>query len=644
MDVRRSNILYWNVESQGIVFGPFVNRNHFAFYINLCIGLGLGILLSLRESKPRLRAGGFTALLAHPESLWVLVVLALMLYGELACLSRGGVVALLGATVVCVTLSFRHALRFGAIGAAVLIAGAALVLAVFFAYDPFIARLATFWNGEATHDSRMFLWSKIWPILKSFPLWGTGYGTFRYIEPIYLHTPSDVGLCYEFAHNEYIEGLIEGGVLRLGLMLSAIGLVYRLGVCALLAHAEKSVAALGLGALFAFTALVIHSFVEFGIHIPAIAMLSAVIVALLCGLGQAENDGGLAAGQRPPGWRLVPWGVAATCMSLGIVLVVVGWGQARLEATRHRLDSLTTNTVPALEYKVEWLDFVAGILPEDANVHADLTEAHLGLCDAMQSDDAARHSAERPRIVQQHYGAALRHLLLARDLCPLLPVPHVRIAANRDSFSHADGRGAYLARAKFLDPSDPELWYLCGLQELSDGHEDEAWASWRQSLELSRRFLQKIVDQSAAKLGADGMLRRLLPDDPAVLLSVALYAYPRRQETAIQQPFFVKGLALLESRGSSLPPGDWVLKANLCALLNKPAEAIEALQTALTLRPGETAWRFQLATFLHQQQRDKEALYEVRLLLDREPAHPGALELSAILARKAAEGKLPTGF
>ena len=39
------NTLYWHVVSEGAVFGPFVDRDHFAFYINLCIGLGLGSAL-----------------------------------------------------------------------------------------------------------------------------------------------------------------------------------------------------------------------------------------------------------------------------------------------------------------------------------------------------------------------------------------------------------------------------------------------------------------------------------------------------------------------------------------------------------------------------------------------------------------------
>src|SRR5262249_538671 len=37
-------LLYWSVPTRGQIFGPFINRNHFAGYVNLCAGLGVGLL------------------------------------------------------------------------------------------------------------------------------------------------------------------------------------------------------------------------------------------------------------------------------------------------------------------------------------------------------------------------------------------------------------------------------------------------------------------------------------------------------------------------------------------------------------------------------------------------------------------------
>ena len=58
------NVVYGAILTQGEVFGPFVNRNHFAFYVNLCIGLGVGLLLS---SKPV----AWREFVHEPRRLWI---------------------------------------------------------------------------------------------------------------------------------------------------------------------------------------------------------------------------------------------------------------------------------------------------------------------------------------------------------------------------------------------------------------------------------------------------------------------------------------------------------------------------------------------------------------------------------------------
>ncbi len=630
--------LYWYFPSRGTVFGPFVDRDHFAFYINLCIGLGLGLLLSLRESRPELREGGFAALLRHSEALWILVALALMFSATLLCLCRGGVISLSCAAAVCVVLSLRHSLRFGAIGVAVPVTATALAIGIFFAYEPFLTRLSTLWTGTAYQKSgRISLLSSGWPIVKSFPLWGTGYGTFRYLEPLYFHTSREIGLSYEHAHDEYLEGLIEGGAVRLGLTALAFALVYRLGLRAIAAQRGKPAAALGLGAIFSFTTMTVHSLGEFGLHIPAIALLATVVAALLCGLHDAESGGRGTAVAQARWWGLAPAGVAAICALLAFLLVMAGGRLARVESLRNVLAEGAA--APPLEYQIAGLEFALDLAPNDADLHVEVAQAHLSLGDEIRSDPTL-DPQERQQAWREHQGNALRHFLLARDLCPLLTLPHVRIAANRDSLSRADDRGVYLARAKFLAPADPQLWYFCGLQELADEHEDEAWSSWRRSLALSDRFLERIVDQSVAMLGADGLLHELLPDDPAMLSAVALHVYPRREDAARQRPFFEKALALLEDRGGTLQAEEWSLKAGLCARLGKPAEAVDAWHAALALRPLEIGWRYELAGLLHQQHRDEEARRELRLVLDREPGHSAARQLSAVMAREA-DGERP---
>ena len=93
-----------------------------------------------------------------------------------------------------------------------------------------------------------------------------------------------------------------------------------------------------------FTTLVIHSFGDFGLHIPAIALLATVLAAHLCGLEQEDRglaQGSAAAEPRSGGdeYRLrigglAPFLGAATAVALGLVLCGAGWRAHRVDRLR----------------------------------------------------------------------------------------------------------------------------------------------------------------------------------------------------------------------------------------------------------------------------------------------------------------------
>src|SRR5205823_3573941 len=103
---------------------------------------------------------------------------------------------------------------------------------------------------------------------------------------------------------------------------------------------------------------------------------------------------------------------------------------------------------------------------------------------------------------------------------------HLGIASLHDVLARAEPRNVYLERAKRLAPADALLWYLYGLDELVHGRSEQAWRSWRRSLELSDRHRPAILDLGARKLAPDELVRRVVPDRPDVLLAAASYLYP----------------------------------------------------------------------------------------------------------------------
>ncbi len=155
-------------------------------------------------------------------------------------------------------------------------------------------------------------------------------------------------------------------------------------------------------------------------------------------------------------------------------------------------------------------------VPNDPQLEAALGEAWI------QRYDEQKSSAARD--------TALDHYRRARDLCPLLVMPQMRLA----TYAPAGERPGYLRAVKLLRPADSEIWYLAGLQEWHDKQQSEALATWKQTLTLSDRWLPTILDQLAPLYGNAEQLKQALPEQPELYAQAAQYLVDRPEETPDQ--------------------------------------------------------------------------------------------------------------
>ncbi len=299
--------------------------------------------------------------------------------------------------------------------------------------------MASLWGGY-DEESRTTTWLNVLPGTKDFPLFGTGYGAFRLVEPLSAGLASDPALEWDHAHNEYVEAWSRGGGVRLTLTLLAIVLTFRLGLQALILQRGRPVAGLIVGRRAAWTTVVIHSFVDFGIHIPAIALLTTVVGAHLAGLGAG---GGLPEAAEAPSLRLggtVALLGASAVVALGVLIVGAGWRMDEADrAARSARRLARTEGDQAREQQLQLLRAAVARTPDDAELHTALADAYM-----QAGNERAAEEGDDARFVLP----ALRHYREARDLCPLLPGPQVRLASLVDYFERADPRRLYLDRAK----------------------------------------------------------------------------------------------------------------------------------------------------------------------------------------------------
>lgn len=222
--------------------------------------------------------------------------------GVLLTGSRGGYASAMTSLLVFAVLSLLILKRvgtrlfwsIGALGAlaAVIIGGAALL---FIKKSDYLAERAH--NALSTAPVRLDLWHAAIEEWKTAPLLGTGSGTYLYYGR--MHRTERMQQDPVHAHNDYLHLLAEYGVGGGALLLFFLTAHLRNGWKNFQRLGPKRVAvsnqllsnslALNLGALGAVAAYLVHSFVDFNLHIPANVLLMAFAFGILTNAGVARE-------------------------------------------------------------------------------------------------------------------------------------------------------------------------------------------------------------------------------------------------------------------------------------------------------------------------------------------------------------------
>ena len=278
--------LYWVRELTlgGTPFGPFVNRNHYAGYMELTTPLPLALAL----------AGGVPGD-RRPLYLFMSVVMAASL---VLSLSRGGILSFLCQMGVMAAL-FRFAqgpgegtrsklLGLGLVGIGL------LALIVWLGPEPVWRRLGTLTGGDPAQlfPGRLDVWRDTLRIVAAFPLAGSGLGTFPLLHMVYKTRPTDA--VYYEAHNDYLQVLTETGVLGGGLLLLFGLLAAGRALHRLRFERDRTLVGVRIGALTGCAGMAFHSVTDFNLQIPANAVLFFILAGLAtmpniqCGVRSAE--------------------------------------------------------------------------------------------------------------------------------------------------------------------------------------------------------------------------------------------------------------------------------------------------------------------------------------------------------------------
>ncbi|PYQ09996.1 MAG: hypothetical protein DMH00_12050 [Acidobacteria bacterium] len=169
--------------------GTFINRNHFAAFLEMTLLVALGLLFS-RLREPQVEETWRERLLALTDrraslNLTLLLCIAIVSVGLVLSYSRAGIILGLTAAGCFCLAQLRHGWSLQKTLLVALLAGVVFVPVYGVGYWTLTGRYALLTGEMTTPGGRMAVWRKTAEIIRDFPLAGTGVGTFQYVFPRY---------------------------------------------------------------------------------------------------------------------------------------------------------------------------------------------------------------------------------------------------------------------------------------------------------------------------------------------------------------------------------------------------------------------------------------------------------------------------
>lgn len=266
---------------QAIPFGSFVNGHHFAAFMEMTLGLTLGLLFGEATKKDKR----------------LLLVIATVIMGMAVIFtgSRGGMVALLGVIsfIVIANLlkkpstevdsepeikrNLRRKFTFVACGLALIIGLFGAV--IFLGGDESVMRSVGLQNNlEDFTNGRRHFWQVAWRIFLDYPILGAGLDAFGTAFTRYDSWNGSYRI--EQAHNDYLQVLADAGIVGFACVAWFIYLLFKQSASAITKADDNFQQNVAIGALAGCFGILIHSFFDFPLRTPSNALFFLTLSAL----------------------------------------------------------------------------------------------------------------------------------------------------------------------------------------------------------------------------------------------------------------------------------------------------------------------------------------------------------------------------
>jgi tetratricopeptide (TPR) repeat protein len=462
-------------------------------------------------------------------------------------------------------------------------------------------------TARVLEDQRWSQWKDGFRTAIAYLPSGSGLGSYGYASLPFQSEPR--GFWFREAHNQYLEVLVESGVI--GFSILAMGLFWFARHCILLVRSDRNIRGAsearrwGLLGLAILIAAGLQSCVDFVIAIPANLLLYAVMIGIICSIRSKPTTDPLV---RLP-YRLQ---IAAT-MFICVAFLVFAY-QCSDEALQRERSQSHGNGDPWLQARKS-LDLYRGAVVDHAaslgtvlsldqvktsNMSALILQASPPQQEMLRRDLLGNEKA------RQHFQMALEELELAKAVNPMQARTHLELAylaviSDKSMIKHLD-------RAIRLSNNHIDRLFDTGLLAYYANDQSRMLAQWSKCLKLDHRHLEKIHQLAQTRTTVDEFYQYLVPvNRPDVLVKEVEYRIANDAEFGASNEL-AQLIQKVDQQQRFVPERQHRLMAQLLSLANRPDQSIDHWEMALRETPMNTEVRYQLSVSLDRNGKLDEAL------------------------------------
>lgn len=460
---------------------PFINKNHFAGYMELLIPVAAARVAYWNPAGGRRIRGVWKKIhvLLGSRISWVLLALLaaclIMVAAVIHTVSRGGMVGMAFSFVVLIALMINNKKRAAVM---LLVTGVLLVLALGWASQERLGKSVA-QLGDIQEDSSSMLRISVWrdtlELSAGFPVTGAGLGCFESVYPFHKKIMKEVNI--NQPESDYLYTLSEAGALGL-LMAAAFTLMFLTqAVRGIFAGDGLFVKGVATGSVCGFAALLVHGVVDTSLHMPAILLTTCVVMGLgysvvsrrfdEAGDGRPHREARVSFRQRPVMRVIVIAAMPVALLlavksSMGAVADIYFTASESMREKTQKQDG--GPTLHDMETLVEMQGMASYLEPNCPEYAFEKGRAYSMIGEYAEARSGWTELGEGRKGAQHYYGKAYESFARSVDNNPYSSFPHLMAGRMLEKgLGETQAGETEYERADMLNPTSPFIKrYLAG--------------------------------------------------------------------------------------------------------------------------------------------------------------------------------------